>query len=67
MNLPKSGWANCEQRQQTVTIKLENEGMISEILKEVSALENIDDATSKRVLWAQRMEAQRTQNEAVEI
>ena len=36
--------------------------MISEILRELSALENIDDTTSGWVLlWAQRVEVQREQ------
>ena len=40
--------------------------MISEILREISTLEDIDDVTSKRViLWAQRMDAQRAQKEAL--
>ena len=43
---------------------LGEEGMISEILREVSALEDSDDTTSKRVLlWTQKVEAQRTQKE----
>ena len=46
---------------------LDDEGMISEILREVSALENINDTTSKWVpLWAQRVEAQRAQKNALD-
>ena len=38
----------------------DNEGMMSEILREVSALEDINDVTSERVLlWAQKVEVQR--------
>ena len=37
---------------------LDDEGMISAILSEVSVLEDINDVTSERVLlWAQRGEA----------
>ena len=40
--------------------------MIGEILREVSALEDIDNATSERVLlWAQRMQAQRVQKDSI--
>ena len=36
--------------------------MISEILREVATLEDIEDGTSEKVLiWVQRMEAQRAQ------
>ena len=45
---------------------LDDEGMKSDILREVLALENINDTTSKWVLlWAQRVEAQRVQKEAL--
>ena len=38
---------------------IDSEDMISEILREVSALEHIHDVTSDRVLlWAQRKEAE---------
>ena len=41
--------------------------MISEILREMSALEYINDATNERILlWAQRVEAQRVQKEALD-
>ena len=41
--------------------------MICEILREVSALENIDDGTSGLVLlWAQRTEAQKAQKEVLD-
>ena len=43
---------------------LGDKGMISEILREVSALEDIDDTTSERVpLQSQRVEAQKVQKE----
>ena len=48
------------------THEIGDKGMISGIWREVSALENIDDATGKRVLvWAQRVEAQRAQKETL--
>ena len=69
MNLPKSGWTDCKQRQQTDYNEydrrlnyafihgLDDEGMISEILRKVSVLEDIDDATSEWVLsLAKRVE-----------
>ena len=41
--------------------------MISKIPKAVSTLENIDNATSEWVLlWAQRVESQRAQKEALD-
>ena len=41
--------------------------MRSEILRDVPALEDIDDTTQKRVLlWAQRLEAQGVQKEALD-
>ena len=41
--------------------------MICEILREILALENIDDATSEQVLLLiQRMEGHRAQNEALD-
>ena len=41
--------------------------MISEILREVSSLEDINDAISERIpLWAQRVEAQRVQKETLD-
>ena len=41
--------------------------MISEILREVSVLEDINDATSELVLlWVQRVEYQRVQKEALD-
>ena len=59
MNLLKSRWADCEQRQWTVTImiikgdlteqfihRLDNEGMIRKILREIPALEDNNVATS---------------------
>ena len=46
---------------------LDHKGMISEIPREVSVLQDINDTTSDRVLlWAQRVEAQRAQKEALE-
>ena len=46
---------------------LENEGMISGILREVSPLDDINDASSKLVLlWAQRVESQGVQKEALD-
>ena len=46
---------------------LDDEGMISEILRKVSALEDINDATSERVLiWALQVEAQRVQKEVLD-
>ena len=45
---------------------LDDEGITSEILNEVSTLENIEYATSERVLlWAQREEVQRVQKVAL--
>ena len=45
---------------------LDNEGIIIEILREVSLLEDIDEATSEWVLlWTQRVEAQGTPKEAL--
>ena len=72
MSLPKNGWADCKQMLQTVPIMnvmedlteqfiqgLDNEGTISNILKEVSALDDINDSTNEWVLlWAQWVEAQ---------
>ena len=78
MNLPKHGWIDFEQRKQTVTkltfiwdswvipTWLDDEGMISEIQREISAWEDIDDVTSELVLiWVQGVEAQRTKQEAL--
>ena len=46
---------------------LYDKGMIREVLREVSALEKIDDTTSEWVLlWAQMLKAQRAQKEALE-
>ena len=43
---------------------LEDEGMISEILREVSVLDHINYATYEWVLlWAQRVEVQKVQKE----
>ena len=52
-------YCKCDRRLTKQFIQgLDNEGMISEILREVSALENIDDATSEWVLlWAKSVEA----------
>ena len=37
---------------------LDDEGIISEILREIAAVENVGDATSEQILlWAQRLEA----------
>ena len=45
---------------------LDNEVMISEILRKVSPLEDIDDIMSKReLLWTWRGEVQRAQKEAL--
>ena len=69
----------CEQRQVECDCKeynreltkqfinrLDDEAMISEILRKLSALEDIDDATSEPVLLcAQRVHAQRAQKEAL--
>ena len=45
---------------------LDDEGMISETIKEVSVLEHIHDVTSERVpLWTQRVEAQRAQKRSI--
>ena len=45
---------------------LGDEDMINEILREVSAFEDTDDATSKRVLlWPQSMEAHKVQKDAL--
>ena len=45
---------------------LDNEGMISVILREVSTLKNIHDTTSEWVLlWAKRVEAQTAQKEVL--
>ena len=46
--------------------KIDDEDMVNEILRGVSALKDIDDGTRERVLlWAQRVEAKRTQKEAL--
>ena len=46
---------------------LDSEGMISEILRQVSVLEEIDDGTSEWVLlWVQWVEAQRAQKEELD-
>ena len=63
MNLAKSGLASCKQRQQTVAYNkydrrpteqfihgLDDEGMISEILREVSMVEDSNNTTSEWVL-----------------
>ena len=43
---------------------LDDEGMISEIFREVSALEDINDTTNERVLlWVQRVAVQMVQKE----
>ena len=45
--------------------ELDNEGMISEIVRKVSALEDMDETTSEGVLlWAKVAEAQGVQEEA---
>ena len=45
---------------------LGEEVKISETLREVSSMEDIDDAISERVLlWAKRVEAERVQKEAL--
>ena len=42
--------------------------MISEIIREVLALENIDEATNESVLlWAQRVDAKKAQREVFDI
>ena len=46
---------------------LHGESMISENLRKVSLMEDINDVTSKRKLpWVQRVEAQRVQKEALD-
>ena len=46
---------------------LDDEGMISEILKEVSVLEGINAGTRKKVLlWSPGVEAQGVQKEALD-
>ena len=62
MNLPKSGWVDCQKAvdcednnynsglTEQFIHRLYYEGIISEILREVSAPEDIDDTTSEWVL-----------------
>ena len=46
---------------------LGNEGMISEIVREVSASESIDDATSEQgLLWVQRVKTKTALKEALD-
>ena len=46
---------------------LDDEGMINEILREVSLLEDINDAISERILlWTWRIEAHRLQKETLD-
>ena len=64
--------AECDYKEYIIELMnqficgLDDEGMTSEILWEVSALQDMDDATSKRVMsLAQRVEALRVQKEAL--
>ena len=80
MKVPTSGWADFDQEQLIVIVMnmiedltkqcihgLDDECMKSEILREVSAFENTEDATSEQVLlFAQKVEAQRAQKEALD-
>ena len=62
--------AECDYKEYNTTITeqfikgLGDTSMISEILREVSALENTDDTAS--MLWDQRVEIQRMQKEALD-
>ena len=75
MNLLKGRQEGCKQRQPTDYSKddrrlteksiqgLDDKGMLSEILREVIVLEDIDDTTSEWVLlWTQRVEGKRKHN-----
>ena len=47
---------------------LDDEDIITEILRKILALENIDDTTNEWVLiWSQRVETQRVQKEVLNI
>ena len=70
----RNGWADCEKKvaeckyrhpDRSLTKqfigRLSDDGMINEILREVTSLENIEEALTEFMLhWACRVEAQRT-------
>ena len=75
VNLPRSGWADCEQKAAKWEYReddrllteqfidgLNQKGMTDEILREVAMLDDIEEATNEHILtWVHCVEAQRAQ------
>ena len=78
-SLPKSGWAGCKLRPQTKYKEydrrlkeqfingLDDETIIVEIIKELTALKETSEVSSEQTLMgAQRIEAQRAQKDVLD-